>query len=253
MPETIPPQCTHLAEQVELLKEELRELQIEQSQASASLKSYYIREVKNLVHQLALGRQQLRACQEQHLPTSSRPDLLAFGVSVILNHAAKRLKVAAIVKNIGKGRAVGPFKIAMSVTEKRVLGSEIISHVQVFQVPAGLIIFPEPVLAPADVAAFNVGGEVGLLTTYVTEEMEVPLRYINENPAFEYEIEFLVDSEQVLNESNESNNLYRGRRWFTNPAGVQRDEPLLIRSSATNGEPNEEDSGDIQIAASVRS
>ena len=252
MPETIPPQCTHLAEQVESLKQELRELKIEQAHAPASLKSYYIREVKSLIHQLALGRQQLRACEEQHLPPASRPDLLAFGVSVILNHAARRLRVAAIVKNIGKGRAVGPFQIAMAVTEKSFFGSEIISHVQVFQVPAGLIIFPEPVLAPPNVAALNVGGEVGLLTTYVTEEMEVPLRYINENPAFEYEIEFLVDSEQVLNEPNESNNFYRGRRWFTNPAGVQRHEPLLIRSSATNGELDEEESSDIEIAASVR-
>jgi len=173
-------------------------------------------------------------------------------VSVSLDHATRRLKVAAIVKNIGKGKAVGPFDIALSVTEKRVLGSQVISHVQVFHVPAGLVIHPEPVLNP-DVLAFNAGGEVGLFTTYVTEEMEVPLRYIDEDPAFEYQIEFLVDSEQVLTESNEGNNHYAGRRWFTNPAGAQRDQPFLIRPSASNGGPDEEESREIQVAnTSVR-
>lgn len=225
--ETIPRQCVQLAEEIETLKEEVSLLKEEMAEAPPQMQAYYRREIKALNREIALREQQLRACEEQHNPPAQRPDLLAYGVRVEADHLHRKLRVAAIVKNIGKAAAAGPFRIDMAVTEK--IGNTTVSHVQVFQVPSSVVIAPQPVVDPNPTALAIVGGTTPTFT-YVTGKMEVPLRYIDESPSTRYEIEFLVDSEQVLSESNESNNRYFGTRWFSSPAALERETPFLIKS-----------------------
>jgi hypothetical protein len=227
--EAIPRECTHIAEEIESLEDELRGLIEEQAEAPRQLQNYYRREIKRFSTELGLRKQQLRTCELQHNPPAQRPDLVAQGIAVSVDHVNRRLKVAAIVKNIGKARAAGPFRIDMAITERS--GATTISHVHVFQVPASVVIDPPLVLAENPNALAAIVGGIAISDTYVTEKMEVPLRYIDESPSFRYDIEFLVDVDQVLNESNESNNRYFSTRWFTTPAAVEREKPFTIKSA----------------------
>jgi hypothetical protein len=243
MPRHIPSQCTHIADEIEFLEEELGELQRELAHAPANLQAYYRREIKKTLLELGLRRQRLRACEEQNDPPALRPDLLAYGIYATPNHATKKLSVAAIVKNIGRGLAVGPFRIDLSVTE--ISGNFQRSHFQVFEVPPGLVIHPKPVLTTNEVLAkvpMGAAGGESILFEYVTEKMEVGLLYIDETPSFHYVIDFIVDAEHVLSESNEGNNSFQTKRRYTTQSAVQRTKPFVIDlSQASNiGRPDDE-------------
>ncbi len=227
------PQCEYIAEDIEIFEEELRSLQEEESNAPDNQQAYYKREIRKLLRELGLRRQQLRACQEQHNPPALRPDLVAFGAYAIPNHNSKTLRVAAIVKNIGKAPAVGPFRIDLSITE--IIGNSTVQRIQSFEVPPGLAIHPEPVLEQDGVLAKPIGN-VTILFEYVTESMEVPLRYIDEIPSVKYEIEFIVDVNYQVNEANEQNNSYRSNRWFSSPSAIHRAKPFVIKSSPELGD-----------------
>ncbi|MFY9619255.1 MAG: hypothetical protein WAM70_15985 [Pyrinomonadaceae bacterium] len=243
----IPFQCTHIADEIEFLEQELGDLQQEQADAPANLAGYYRREIKRLLIELGLRRQRLRACEEEKNPPHLRPDLLADGIETVANHSMKKLFARGIVKNIGIGNAVGPFKIVLSVTEKATFGSSQRSHVQVFEVPPGFIIYgsaagpSQPgfesnlVLARASGIGAGAAGGVGEIpgahNSYITEYMSVDLRYIDANPSFQYEVELNVDSEHDVIESDDGNNSYKSTRLFPTPSAVQRGEPFLISSS----------------------
>ena len=229
--EATPRQCMQIQEEIEVLQDELSVLREEMSEAPPQLLAFYRREIKRLTREIGVRRQQLRVCEEQHDPPAQRPDLLAYGIRIETDHANRRLRVAAIVKNIGKAPAAGPFRIDMAVTE-RTGPSTMVSHVQVFQVPPGVVLHPKPVLENPTALAAIVGGGTTITDTYVTEKMEVPLRYFDETPSFRYDIEFLVDVEQTLSESDETNNRYFSTRWFSSPAAVEREKPFVINSSA---------------------
>lgn len=178
---------------------------------------------------MAQRRQDLRACLQQN-PPPPRPDLVAQTVVLNVDHAARKIGAAALIKNIGRGNARGPFRIDFAVTMIR--GGVTTSIVHVFEVPAGITIFGEPVLEPAAAGLAAIPGGTTPSREYVTERMELPLFYRDESPSCVYELEFIVDAEQVVGETNEGNNRFFARWWTTTPAAAQRDTPFTIEAEA---------------------
>ena len=233
-------QCVGIANEIEALEAERASLQHELAEAPPQLKPLLVREIRRINIELGQLRQQLRLCQEQN-PPAPRPDLSAQTVILDVNHSTKKLGVAALIKNIGRGSAHGPFRIDLAATLYR--GGVITSFVQVFEVPAGVTLAGEPVLAPPDRVAEQkvdlqvqqaaMGGAFpGPLPIpsqeYVTEDMVVPLHYRDESPSATYEFEFIVDSEQQVSESNEGNNHFFVRWWTTSPGSALRTTPFQI-------------------------
>jgi hypothetical protein len=223
MSDVIPPQCAPIASEIGELEAERAELQQELREAPPSVKPILIREIRKISLELARKRQELRECQQQN-PPAPRPDLVAQTVILRVNHATRELRAAALIRNIGRGNASGPFRIDSAAT--LIKGNVTTSFVRVFEVPAGITIFGEPVLEQSSLVA--IPGGVTPSREYVTEEMIVPLCYRDENPSCVYEFEFIVDAEQVLAETNEGNNRFFARWWTTTPAAVQRETPFVI-------------------------
>lgn len=228
MPDLIPSQCAQLASEIENLEIEKAGLQQELAEAPTNLKPFLLREIRRVNLEIARKRQELRECLQQN-PPLPRPDLVAQTVILNVNHATRKLGAAALIRNVGKGNARGPFRIDLAVTLIR--GGVTTSYVRVFEVPAGITIFAEPVLAPPE--AIAIPGGTTLSSEYVTERMEVPLCYRDESPSCVYELEFIVDTEQVLAETSEGNNRFFARWWTTTPAATQRDTPFVIEASAS--------------------
>jgi hypothetical protein len=252
MPEVIASQCVGIANEIEALETERASLQQELTEAPPSMKPFLIREIRRISVELGRLRQQLRLCEQQN-PPAPRPDLSARTVILHVDHSAKKLGVAALIKNIGRGNAHGPFRIDLAATLYR--GGVTTSFVKVFEVPAGVTLFGEPVLAPpertaqqeaeraAQQAAFAaLPGHLPPIISqeYVTEDMIVPLFYRDESPSATYEFEFIVDSEQQVSESNESNNNFFVRWWTTHPGSTLRTTPFEIETqSGKVNEPSE--------------
>lgn len=250
--------CAGISNEIESLEAEREAIQAELQTAPPSMKPFLIREIRRINMQLGQLRQQLRACQEQ-TPPVARPDLAARTVQLHVNHAQKKLGVAAIIKNVGRGIAQGPFRIDLAATLFR--GGVTTSFVQVFEVPAGVVLYPEMVNAPPNVmaagqengqgaaaAAAGAAGAAGMAPAwqmaaipgfpgwpppifsqeYITEDMLLPLYYRDESPSAVYEFEFIVDSEQQVAESNEGNNHFFVRWWTTRPESVRSSRPFEI-------------------------
>jgi hypothetical protein len=233
MPEAIAPPCVGIANEIEALEAERASLQQELAELPPSEKAFLLRAIRRINLELGQLRQQLRICQEQN-PPAPRPDLSARTVVLHVNHATKQLGVAALIKNIGRGSAYGPFRIDLAATLYR--GGQTSSFVRAFEVPAGVILFGEPVVAPVDRAVQREGDQTvqpATLATfpgqlpppmfpqeYLTEDMIVPLFYRDESPSATYEFEFLVDSEQQVSESNEGNNRFFLRWWTISPGSL---------------------------------
>jgi hypothetical protein len=239
MPDSIPSQCAPIASEVEDLEQERAGLQQELAEAPPSLKPVLLREIRKIGLELARKRQELHECVQQD-PPPPRPDLFAKTVILNVNHATRRLGVAAVIRNIGRGNARGPLKIDFGVTLFR--GGGATTFFRTFEVPAGITIFGEPVLAPPEATdipgpeATAISGPGGVTPSreYVTERMDVPLHYIDENPSSRYEFEFIVDAEQVVAETSEANNHFK-ISWFTgSPQAVQRDTAFVIESSESS-------------------
>jgi len=228
MADLIPSQCAQIAGEVKQLELERAELQQALSEASPLLKPYYVREIRKLGLELAPKRQELRECLQNN-PSPPRPNLLAKAVILKVSHATRRLGVSALIRNIGRGNARGPFRIDLGITMKR--GTSIISSGFVFEVPASVTIAGEQVFHPAQ-ALSAIPGSTTLSQEYATEEVEYPLYYRDENPSCIYEFEFIVDSEQMVSETNEQNNRYFVRWWTTTPTGVRGGIPFVIEPSA---------------------
>jgi hypothetical protein len=235
MPEVIAQSCVGIANQIEALEAERASLLQELADAPPLMKPFLLRELRQINSALGLLRQQLRVCQQQN-PPAPRPDLAARTVILHVNHSTKKLGVAALIKNIGLGNAHGPFRIDLAATLFR--GGVTTSFVQVFEVPAGVTIFGEPVatqIEQAQLTAFaSFPGQLPPIFSqeYITEDMIVPLFYRNESPSATYEFEFIVDSEQQVSESNEGNNHFSIRWWTTRPGSVGSTTPFKIEGKS---------------------
>lgn len=236
MTDTVTSPCVGISNEIDSLESERNDLQAELKDASPSMKPFLIREIRQINLELNQLRQQLRLCQEQN-PPPPRPDLLAQTVILHVNHAARQLGVAALIRNIGLGNAYGPFRIDLAATIYR--GGTTTSLVQTYEVPANVVIYGQPVatqgsaLQAASFAPFP-GGVIPpfLNHDYVTEDMLIPLYYRDENPSAVYEFEFIADSEQQVAETNEGNNHFFARWWTTTPEAIQRQTPFIIEAKA---------------------
>lgn len=223
MPDSIPYHCISIAGELETLEQEKSAVQQELSEAAPSLKQFYLRELRKINLEIARKKQALRECRNQN-PPPPRPDLVAQTVVLKVDHAAKKLGVAALIKNRGAGNANGPFKIDLAVTQIR--AGITTTTVRVFEVPAGITIFGEPVAALPGVFAFPGGATPS--REYLTDAMEVPLFYRDDTPSCVYEFEFIVDGEQVVAETSEGNNRFFARWWTTSPLARQKNAPFVI-------------------------
>ena len=224
--------CSRIQQEIDNLSELLRELRAELQNATGAERTRILWEIRNVNRELGLKRQELRACEIGNTP---RPDLVAQTVSLILDHANRKVRAAAVIRNIGIGNATGPFEIHLAAT--LIKGGVTTSFVQVFQVPEGVTIFGMPVLDPG-IATFSTAIPGGSFpghifsSEYVTERMEIPLHYRNESGNAKYQFEFLVDAEQVIGEGNEGNNHFVVDWWTTSPGSFSQREPFVIGDSA---------------------
>ncbi|MEZ5355488.1 MAG: hypothetical protein R2762_22865 [Bryobacteraceae bacterium] len=225
MPELqTPSACAPIASEVDSLEQERAALQQELVTAPPGLKPFLIREIRKIGLELAAKRSELRQCLLMN-PPPPRPDLVPVTVLLKLNHATRKLGVAALIRNDGLGSAHGPFEIHLAVTLFR--GGATTSIVRVFEVPAGVVLAGVPVADPNAQAALP--GH-GFTREYLTESMEVPLCYRDETPSCRYEFDMLVDAEHVVAESNEANNQVLLKWWTTTPGAARRETPFVIES-----------------------
>ena len=215
--------CSRIQQEIDDLSELLSELRAELRKATGSERARILWDIRNVNRELALKRQQLRACQGGNIPL---PDLVAQSVSLIVNHAQRKVLAAAVVRNVGIGNANGPFEIHLGATLTK--GGVTVTFFRVFQVPSGVTIFGLPVADPGT-AAFSTPITDSIFSNeYVTERMEIPLHYRDEPGNAKYQFEFLVDAEQVIGEVNEGNNRFVADWWTTSPGSFTRDEPFVI-------------------------
>jgi hypothetical protein len=232
-------QCAGIANEIAALEAEREGMQQELASAPPSLKPFLLREIRRINVELGRLRQQLSLCQQNN-PPAPRPDLVARSVRLRVNHAEKTVGFAAEIKNIGRGNAHGPFRIDLAATLLR--GGVTTSFVQVFEVPAGFTLFGEQVLTQsvefqqAAFAAFP-GGNLPIFSQeYVTDFMTVPLHYRDESPSATYDLEFIVDSEQRIMETNEGNNHFFARWWTTRPGSNLNTTPFKVELKSGKGE-----------------
>lgn len=156
-----------------------------------------------------------------------RPNLLAKTMRIRGASATKKVYAAALIENIGLGRANGPFKIAMYVDLHR--GGVLTSYVQVFTVPASVSLSGRPVFAQYMAFGPLLPTPEAFQTRYLSDEMEVPLHYYDEDGSY-YDAGFLVDSDHEVSESNEFNNsfVWSGKIRFTSPALAKRKKPTVF-------------------------
>jgi len=225
---TLVDRCSRIQQEIDNLSELLSKFRAALDNATGSERVSILWDIRNVNRELASKRQQLRACQAGNAP---RPDLVAQTVSLIVDHAERKVRVAAVVKNIGIGNANGPFDIALGATLTK--GGVTTTFFQVFQVPEGVTIYGRPVAHPG-VAALSGSNVDGIFSSkYVTERMEVPLHYRDEPGNAKYQFEFLVDAEQVVSEPNEGNNRFVVDWWTTSPGSFTRTTPFVIDDPAS--------------------
>jgi hypothetical protein len=146
------------------------------------------------------------------------------------DHAKRELRVAPHIKNIGRGIAKGPFRIDLAVTIYR--GDMTTSIVHPFLVPEGVVLYGEMVNHPL-VALDGVTWS----QEYVTEDMIVPLYYLDENPSTRYRFDYVVDTDQEVLETNEFNNSFRLEWFFVTPTALKREKPFTIEFPTAEGNP----------------
>ncbi len=105
--------CSRIQQEIDSLSELLNELRAELQNATGAERTRILFDIRNVNRELGLKRQQLRVCEAGNTP---RPDLVAQTVSLIVDHANRKVRVAAVVKNIGIGSATGPFEIHLGAT-----------------------------------------------------------------------------------------------------------------------------------------
>jgi hypothetical protein len=208
------------ANELKALEKEKATFQQQLKEASPSLKPLYIREIRKIGLELISKRQELDVYLT-HNSSAARPDLRVVTLVIKKNHAKRELRIAPRIKNFGLGIAKGPFRIDLAVTIHR--GSMTTAIVNSFQVPTGVVIYGEMVLQP-----FAFLDDVTLSQEYKTENMIVPLYYIDENPSCKYEFDCLVDVNNEVAESDESNNSFHVNFFIVTPQAIQRDKPFIL-------------------------
>ncbi len=126
---------------------------------------------------------------------SKVPEIMARTVQITVNHDAKTICVAAVIRNIGGQDIHGPFKVAIGID----------------YVKDGILISMEhDVIVPATVTIPKNGGEI------VTDCATTELHYRDLEPGFIYHFEILADYENVIKEFDDWGNNDLKIDWWTN-------------------------------------
>ena len=172
---------------IELRKEVVEELH--QPGLPPAERAQLIQELKQLGQAIAEARLELEQCQAPELP---RPDLQA--QTFRITRQGRTISVAGVIVNQGEAAATGPFKVTLGVTFTTPDGQGQTRQLDV-QIPSSTTI-------------------EGFGTTFVTQPMtNIPL--VN-TP---YVFEMIVDADQQVRESVESNNYVKveWRAFLTAP------------------------------------
>jgi hypothetical protein len=122
------------------------------------------------------------------------PEITARSVQVQVNHQARTICVAGILRNIGGHDITGPFKVAIGTT----------------YVKNGITISKEQrVDVPATVTIAKNGGE------YTTSCSTSELIYRDQVPGFVYNLEILADYENTIHEFDDWGNNRIKMDWWT--------------------------------------
>ncbi|MBN9131904.1 MAG: hypothetical protein J0H48_00845 [Nitrosospira multiformis] len=189
--EFIKDQLDALNEERELIRRELQEGELGPRERRALLQ-----ELRRINREITVKRREYDLCINPPLP---KPDLRAKTFRLNTNHTDRKVSVACVVQNDGEGPATGPFQIVLGVSYMNAEGTNI-SRQMVFLVPSSVTI-------------------EGFGTEYTTEAMEnIPLLYRDENANFVYWLEMIVDAENQVQETSDSNNRLSIRHWWVHPA-----------------------------------
>jgi hypothetical protein len=176
----LPANCQAIATQLADAQELLAELQDELAESTNPRdRSNLLQLLKSVRSSVARLRTQLDSCKN---PPPALPDLTPARIVLSVNPGGATADAALVLKNAGQGAAHGPFQIAFGST----VGS-VFRQIN-FQVPASLTILP--------------GGE------YTSDAMHGIQVLRDASGTATYVFDALVDSEQQVSESNESNNNY---------------------------------------------
>jgi len=190
--------CQFIKDQLDALIEERESIRGELGGPGLSpqARRALIQELRLINQAIATKRREYNTCINPPLP---RPDLVAKTFVIRTNRAERKISVACVIQNDGDGPATGPFEIVLGVSYVNAEGTGITRQMS-FLVPASMTI-------------------EGFGTQYTTEAMEnIPLLYRDENANFVYLLEMIVDAENQLGETSESNNRLSLRYWQVSPA-----------------------------------
>jgi hypothetical protein len=188
--------CQLIKNQLDLLVEERDAVEEGlETTTNPTERANLIFELKSLNHQIATKLSQYNACLH---PPPPKPDLVAKTFQIKPNHSARTLEVACVIQNDGDGPARGPFEVVLGVSYTDQAGTKITRQLNI-HVPNGVTI-------------------EGHGTQYVTEPIQnIPLLYRDDNPAFVYLLEMIVDSMNQMAETSESNNYLGTTYWTVHP------------------------------------
>jgi hypothetical protein len=166
-----------------------------QNSEDPSERSNLIFELKSLNHEIAIKQAQYNACLH---PPPPKPDLVAKTFQVKPNHAARTMDISCVIQNDGDGPARGPFEITFGVSYTDQTMKKITRQLNIH--------------IPNEVRIEGHG------TQYTSEPIRnLPLVYRDEDPAFFYDLEMIVDSLNQVSELTESNNYFGFRYWAVRP------------------------------------
>jgi hypothetical protein len=191
--ETSMTNCQLIKNQLDLLMEERDSVEEQlETTTNPAERSNLIFELRSLNHEIATKLSQYNACLH---PPPPKPDLVAKTFQIKPNRAAGTLEVACVIENDGDGPARGPFEVVLGASYTDQSGTKITRQLNI-HVPNGVTI-------------------EGHGTQYVTEPIkDIPLLYRDDNPAFVYVLEMIVDATNQVTETSESNN-HLGTTYWT--------------------------------------
>lgn len=159
--------------------------------------------IRGIIKVLEIQRQEkieeLIECENNDLV-----NLQAYLINVDLDHAGRKIQLSGSIRNLDAMPAEGPVSYVLESTmtfypetenEQGETKSEI--RTLVGEIPAGSKIDP--------------------LGTYITEVLELPLKYRSDSQQAQYSFRFIIDPNQKMNDINGEDNVKIMTRTFYNP------------------------------------
>jgi hypothetical protein len=193
--------CELIKQQLDMLIEERDSVEEQLGEVTNPIqRSNMIFELRALNHDIATKRREYNGCVN---PPPPRPDLVAKTIQITPNHVARTMEIAGIIENDGDGPARGSFQIVLGVTYTDENGVTYTREL--------------PINVPDSVTIEGHG------TQYTTEAItNIPLiyRFDTPDPSKEgiYQFDMLVDANNNISETSESNNVFHSTYWTVRPS-----------------------------------